>query len=115
MRPGSATLHVNEPAVLRQAEPSRQRGQSIDLCAGGGSLSEPDKRAAEGERLIALYIAPRCIALDAEHQIADLLIDADLSAAEKAVDLIVEAGVDPVLHSHAVADVATDIDAGPVV
>jgi hypothetical protein len=115
MRPGGATLHINEPAVLRQAEPSRQRRQSVDRCASGGSLSEPDKRAAEGGRLIALYIAPRCIALDAEHEIADLLIDADLSAAEKAVDLIIETGVKPVLHPDAVADVAANIDAGPVV
>jgi hypothetical protein len=61
------------------------------------------------------FIAPRCIALDTEYQIANLLIDADLSAAEKAVDLIVEAGVKPVLHPDAVADVAADIDAGPVV
>lgn len=76
MRPGRATLHVNEPAVLRQAEPSRQRRQPIDRCASGGTLREPDKRATEGERLITLYTAPRCIALDAEHQIADLLIEA---------------------------------------
>src|SRR5207248_412283 len=78
-----------------------------------------ERRADHADRVrSAVDAAPREVALRAEHELADLIVEADLSAAEEAVALVrdVEAErIAPVLLGPAVADVAADIESGPVI
>src|SRR5205814_2428271 len=53
-----------------------------------------------------------------EHELTDLIVEADLSAAEEAVRLVGDVETErvaPVLLGPAVADMSADIEAGPVI
>src|ERR1051325_5876981 len=115
MNPNRASLDVNEPAILGEAETSRDADQSIDAR---GRKTRRHRAWASGEsRLAALDVGPGRIEFDADDEVPDLLIDAHLAATKEAVHVIIEQRIQagPVLHAHAVAGVTADIDAGPIV
>src|SRR5450631_2366489 len=115
VRHGETALGKDEPAISRQTGAPRKRHQTIDLRSRSIGLLKAYHRATQGNRLRTLEVRPRPIQLKTKDEASDLLVDADLPAAEEAFRCIIEVFVFPILHATAVAGVHADIDARPIV
>src|SRR6266508_864399 len=111
--PGAAALHVAEETVPGITDPTGDGGQ------------RPDPRVigeAGKEKIVvtAMRVGPTVVALDTEHDLTDLVVAADLDAADDVVRIMAarrDAGrkchIGPVLLRPKAADMAAEVAAGP--
>ncbi len=80
VRPGAAALHEYHGPVEREAEARGGRAQPVDL---GVTIEQGDRCAGVAGRL-AIEIGPAELSFRAQHPCPDLVVGADLRAAEEA-------------------------------
>ena len=76
---GDAAFAVDKGVAERNAEATGYRGDEVDV---GGDIGG---RQSVGDGHVPSEIGPADLALDAEHQLADLPVEARLRAAKKPV------------------------------
>src|SRR5262247_3200219 len=91
MGPGASQLAVDEPTIGGPAEPRSERGNPVKA---GFAMRESDADPGneDGHRSGVLYARRRHVPFNPEHPLADLVVEADLAAADKAALAIVATG-----------------------
>ena len=105
----SAALEVKQCRIVRVANPPGYRSQPV--------FPGPTGIIAVRAQALVLQVAPGGVAFCSEHPLADLIIDADLTAEQSGIAGFRYAPVDqrPIAVGNAGTDMAADINAGPVI
>src|SRR5947209_2288080 len=113
--PGHAALAVDKPAIEREAGTAGQSRNPVHVRIERVAERCANDRTGDGA---AVDAAPREATFRAEHELADLIIEPDLAAAEKAVAFVrdIQAeSVAPIFLGPTVTDVAADVESGPII
>src|SRR6516225_4314855 len=111
--PACATLTVHQPAIDGEAEAG---SHCRDPAIVAGDRSESNAR--NGDRDVVVIVgAPVAVPFAADDELADLVIDADLPAADEYASVIVEVRVEkrfgPLIVGPGTANVSADVESGP--
>src|SRR5262249_31376746 len=83
VRPGNTALAVNEPAIERDAEAAGERRGPVHIGVEGRAGRRHD--AEQGRSTVDA--GPREVTFRAQHELPDLIVQADLTTAEETVRL----------------------------
>src|SRR5712671_2492912 len=105
--PRAAKFAIDEPTIEGVAKPGSERGDPIETRAGVGCRNNPRPNSRRARAV--LYSRPRDICFEAHDPLIDLVIEPDLTAAEKAAAVAAAVVVGP---PH--AEMSAGIESGPV-